>query len=110
MVIANRNSPVNCFGFQAKEEYGNTVSSCSQVTPQAAKPAGIKGHCDQSAGFIVIGLAIQFTFYPYKKPLEHHCKNGSRSTTYSPPVLTDRHEDKEHPVRQEKYFTSKNLS
>lgn len=30
------------------------------------KPAGIKGHCDQFAGFIVTGLAIQFTFHPYK--------------------------------------------
>lgn len=42
----------------AKEERDNTIPSCSQVTAQIAKPAGIKGHCDQVAGFIVIGLAI----------------------------------------------------
>ena len=29
-----------------------------ELKPQTAKPAGIKGHCGQFAGFIVTGLAI----------------------------------------------------
>lgn len=42
----------------AKEECDNTVSSCSQVKSQTAIHAGVKGHCGQFAGFIVMELPI----------------------------------------------------